>query len=207
MFMIQYPEFLAGMFEQLINLVTFDVIESLAEVDVTIDYDASPTMAFNDGFETLGYDSSEPIGLLGTVNFVLAILILKTIWFGVRLLLPKNVQDRLGRATGTDYSAEWIRFFLQVSMELFITVGAVFYPRDEDLRLHDFEEKTNFDKFAITYTAILFVASAIFCVLIAVVTLCCTTKKVAAAINIRRFELRLVVEKVYRDKAVRELQK
>ena len=69
------------LFTSLIGIVTFDILETLEEAEMGLEYEISPTSPYNDGFETLGYDSSEPIGLLGTINFLLALLLLRITWF------------------------------------------------------------------------------------------------------------------------------
>ena len=106
---IAFPTVVEILFSELIKIVTFDVLESLDEVGYGLEYDVSPTIAFNDGFETLGYDSSEPIGLLGTINFLLAIVVLQIIWyFTPRVLCFK----RFSRIEGKDLASGLIRFWL-----------------------------------------------------------------------------------------------
>ena len=106
---IAFPTVVEILFSELIKIVTFDVLESLDEVGYGLEYDVSPTVAFNDGFDTLGYDSSEPIGLLGTINFLLAIVVLQIIWyFTPRVLCFK----RFSRMKGKDLTSGLIRFWL-----------------------------------------------------------------------------------------------
>lgn len=95
------------LFKELIKVVTFDVLESLDEIGYGLEYDVSPTLPFNDGFDTLGYDSSEPIGLLGTINFMLAIAAINTLWFFIpRILCLKNCSKK----KDTDLTFALIRF-------------------------------------------------------------------------------------------------
>ena len=78
------------MFEKLIEWVTFDILNSgiLELMGIEMVYDVSETEPFNDGFEILGYGSAEPIDLLGTINFIIASVILVTIIFLARVLMP-----------------------------------------------------------------------------------------------------------------------
>lgn len=55
------------------------MIESLGEAGAQLPYEVSPTDSYNDGFDALGYDSREPVGLLGTLNFIIAITIARTL--------------------------------------------------------------------------------------------------------------------------------
>ena len=71
-----FPKPAASLFENLIGVVTFDILEQLGALGYGLEYEVSPTAPFNDGFEALGYDSAEPIGLLGTINFIMAGIIL-----------------------------------------------------------------------------------------------------------------------------------
>lgn len=57
------------------------MLESLGEAGAGLPYEVSPTDSYNDGFDSLGYDSREPVGLLGTLNFILAIVIARTVLF------------------------------------------------------------------------------------------------------------------------------
>lgn len=54
-------------------------------------------------------------------------------------------------------SSTVIRFTIELGFELMITVGAVFYPREEPTLL-DIEEKTPLDTFCLWYTALIGVA-------------------------------------------------
>ena len=107
LFNIALPTLVEILFRELIKVVTFDVLESLDEVGYGLEYDVSPTLPYNDGFETLGYDSSEPIGLLGTISFMLAIVVLQILWFfAPRIFCLKNCSKKKGE----DLASELIRF-------------------------------------------------------------------------------------------------
>ena len=66
-------------------MVTFDILEPLAEFGFELEYDMSPTEPFNDGFDTLGYGSAEPIDLLGTLNFIFLFMVAKLLWLLIKL--------------------------------------------------------------------------------------------------------------------------
>ena len=70
-----FPMVVQILFQELIKVVTFDIVEQLGSLGVELEYEVSPTTAFNEGFDTLGYGSSEPIDTMGTVNFVFIIVI------------------------------------------------------------------------------------------------------------------------------------
>ena len=92
-------------FGKLIEWVTFDFLESgiLESMGFVLEYDISDTAPFNDGFDTLGYGSSEPIDLLGTINFLLAYVYAVIIIFFLRILLPAKWDKKIccGRARRT----------------------------------------------------------------------------------------------------------
>ena len=78
---IVFPDSVTIVFDSLKDFVTFDLMEGAQELGlIELDYAVSPTKYYNEGFERLGYDSSEPIGLLGTVNFFIAVIVLKLLW-------------------------------------------------------------------------------------------------------------------------------
>ena len=90
---MHFPSTASTVFGALIQAVTFDVLESLGSLGFSLPYEVSSTDSYNDGFDTLGYDSREPIGLLGTINFILAITIARTLIF---LLVRITCKDRCG---------------------------------------------------------------------------------------------------------------
>ena len=152
---VMFPDSVSIVFDSLKDFVTFDLLEGFQELGLELEYDVTPTMYYNDGFDRLGYDSSEPIGLLGTVNFFIAIMIVKLIWNKIPRCCCENYCG--ARQTGDQMSSTVIRFIIELGFELLITVGAVFYPRD-DPTLLDNEEKTNLDMFCILYTIMLGIA-------------------------------------------------
>ena len=90
---MHFPSTASTVFGALIQAVTYDVLESLSEAGVSLPYEVSPTDSYNDGFDALGYDSREPIGLLGTINFILAIAIARSLIF---LLFRCVCKDKCG---------------------------------------------------------------------------------------------------------------
>ena len=177
-------------FGKLIEWVTFDILESgaLEEMGIVFEYDVSDTEPFNDGFDILGYGSSEPIDLLGTINFLLAYVIIVMISFFIRALLPAKLDNKLccgrKRRSAQDFTRGIISFMLPIAFEIFICIGAVFYIRDQ-ATLYSIEEPTSLDTFCIWYTASLGFIFVIFGILVAVVSIYCVRKKVELSKELR----------------------
>ena len=134
--MLKFPPIVDTVFGKLIEWVTFDILESglLEQMGFELEYDVSDTDAFNDGFETLGYGSSEPIDLLGTINFFLAYVLIVVIVFFMRKCLPDYIDRRVcckrERRKGPDFTRGLITFFIPIAFEIYICVACVFYIRD-----------------------------------------------------------------------------
>lgn len=177
-----FPFMVSYMFESLISFVTFDFLEALGEVGYGLEYEVSPTLPFNDGFDTLGYSESEPISLLGTLNFILAFLLCQVLWFFVqKLLIPpsgctccgiilcKNRSESRSRRSEA-LASRLIRFMIQAAFEFFICVGAVFYPR-ESARFFDWPQSSFMDQFCLHYSIQIALLVTAFTVLTIVVTI------------------------------------
>jgi len=70
MYNVTLPANAMIVFENLINIVTFDIISFKEDLGVSL-IDTSPTLAFNEKFEMLGYDSQNTIDLLGSINLLI----------------------------------------------------------------------------------------------------------------------------------------
>ena len=153
-----FPGAAMQVFGILITVVTFDILETLGEVDRGLPYESTPTEPYNIGFEELGYDSREPIGLLGTINFIFGLLVLKGLFnLAASFCVCKKATKNSTR--WQKYSNSLIRFMIEVTFELLIMFGLVFYNKDDTdpERLTDFEddERIDFDYFLIKYAALL----------------------------------------------------
>lgn len=196
---IAFPTVVEILFSELIKIVTFDVLESLDEIGYGLEYEVTPTVAFNDGFDTLGYDSSEPIGLLGTINFLLGIVVLQILWFFTPRILCLR---RYPRGKGEDLTSNLIRFWLQLVFETLICSGAVFYPRDEPSLL-DIAEPTDFEMFLIIYSALIAFLTITFLALTIFVACRYPRKTVKQSQQIRKLEgapLRRAMTKIFETK-------
>ena len=177
-----FPEPASTLFESLISVVTFDILGQLEEMGYGLEYDVSPTSAYNDGFEALGYESAEPIDLLGTINFIMAIVLLQ----GLRYLYPKKFccSSKLKKNGKCDkWTNGFIRFTIEIFFELMICVGAVFCPRtakydelgneEKSTRLIDYnkEELLELDMFGIVYTLAIALFSLAFIIFSCIVVL------------------------------------
>ena len=166
-------------------------MESVLELfSIEFEYDVSETEAYNAGFETLGYGSAEPIDLLGTINFLMALAVLMAIVRFVRTIMPANFERRVccgkQRVPGPQFAANIISFMLPIALEIFICVGAVFSHSDESkVLLTDLEEPTPLDTFCIWYTSGLALVFGLFTVMVFIVPTCCTKKKVSLSKQLR----------------------
>ena len=83
LFTFIYPENCQTLMKSFLAVVTFDLIETLETFGVdVIPWEFSETPPFNENFEELGYENSNTVSLLGTVNilifFMTMILLLAT---------------------------------------------------------------------------------------------------------------------------------
>lgn len=182
--MLKFPAIVDTVFGKLIEWVTFDIMESgiFEQMGLVLDYDVSDTDAFNAGFETLGYGSAEPIDLLGTLNFLLAYVLLVTLTFFLRKLLPDHWDRKLcckkKRRTGPEFTRGIIAFFIPTAFEIYICVGCVFYIRDGQGTLYNAEEPTALDTFCLYYTAGLGILMLIFAGIVFYTTCFCVKQRV-----------------------------
>jgi len=70
MYNVTLPANAMIVFENLISVVTFDVVSFKEDFGLTL-MNNSPTLAFNDNFDTLGYGSQNTIDLLGSINLMI----------------------------------------------------------------------------------------------------------------------------------------
>jgi len=71
------------LFENLIKIVTFDVVDFRKDFGLKL-MNTSSTMPFNDNFQTLGYDSQISSDLLGSINLMIIWVLLR---IGIYLLM------------------------------------------------------------------------------------------------------------------------
>jgi len=65
-------------FENLIDVVTFDVASFKEDFGITL-MNTSSTLAFNENFETLGYGSQNTIDLLGSINLMIIFVLVEIV--------------------------------------------------------------------------------------------------------------------------------
>ena len=102
----------------------------------------------------------------------MAFSILKTIWNFAKLIRAKYMPGKcckLKYESRKKQAASWSRFFIEGAFEFYICVLVVFYPR-EGITIYDSEERVTLDYFAIWYTVVLCLVSAIFLFFVIYVT-------------------------------------
>lgn len=125
----------------------------------------TPTNAFNPNFSRLNYDSLDAFRNLGSVNVVIAVLLLKLLtwlvlgskYFKRVIVLRKfNLSKRLH-----DSGQEWLRFMLELFFEFLIVTWAALVPSSQP-NLLDFDVWIPGDYFSFHYTWVLIVSYSVF---------------------------------------------
>ena len=80
---VAYPEHVQAMFEQLIRVVQFDLLEFTDALQVEITLEVTDTNPYSTNFDGLSYGSQNTYDNLGFTNFIMAILLLENTIFVV----------------------------------------------------------------------------------------------------------------------------
>ena len=113
---ITYPAHLQELFEGLIKVVQFDLLDQIP-FDLP-GPETTPTIAFSKNFEGLGYESQNTYDNLGFTNVLIGMLLLETLVVVLTYIpvpatcvLVRKVRDKY-RQGGVQMSTLYIRFFL-----------------------------------------------------------------------------------------------
>jgi len=78
---IPFPANAQILFQELIKIVTFDFLEIKDALGIEQEFDFTETFAYNDNFDELGYGTQNTVDLLGSINFIIAILLTRILLF------------------------------------------------------------------------------------------------------------------------------
>jgi len=130
MYNVTLPANAMIVFENLISVVTFDVVSFKEDFGLTLMNNTS-TLAFNENFETLGYGSQNTIDLLGSINLMIIwVLVEILIYF---LLKPCAANLSFGQKYSNPFYVAKIIFglMLQTILELLICPLATLLPSEQ----------------------------------------------------------------------------
>ena len=103
------------MFKQLIQIVTFDVLEALTIVQLDLSEYLEESEPFSDNFEALGYSNSNTAVNMGFANFLLAAQVVVIFLFVVRCPIIRR------KHSAESVSSHCVRLIL----ELFFDVSLI----------------------------------------------------------------------------------
>jgi len=164
MYNVTLPANAMIVFENLINVVTFDIISFKEDFGLTL-VNTSPTLAFNDNFDTLGYGSQNTLDLLGSINLMIIWVLAEIVIYC--LLKPCNSDQRFGQSFSDPFyiAKIIIGLMLQTILELLICPMATLLP-GESHSLQDAAEWTAGDRLVIVYSYGLLAACTLFLIVV-----------------------------------------
>jgi len=151
---VVYPAHVQTMFEQLIKVVQFDLLEFTDAFQIQITLDVTETDPYSVNFDDLGYGSQNTYDNLGFTNFIIITLLIENIIFvvgktGMFARCPR-IQRRL-EVDAVELSAANMQFVIMSCMELFICCMVAVVPNSDPEWLPSLfylEEWDRSDKFA-----------------------------------------------------------
>jgi len=156
---IPFPANAQILFQELIKIVTFDFLEIKDALGIEQEFDFTETFAYNDNFDELGYGTQNTVDLLGSINFIIAILFTRILLFVIyrpmccnrtkvcRKIKSKTPQD------GDSLIYETVRFCIETLFELLIAVLVTLNKSEKKLpNLLELDEWTSADAFSVVYT-------------------------------------------------------
>ena len=168
-----YPAHLQALFDRLISVVVFDVLEIFDEFELQTLPEFTPTEPLNDNCNAVGYESTNTMDNLGSINYLVALLLLRIGIFVVQRMrccrherLAKTLIDKQSLAN------EVLRFVLETFFDLFLIVLLTFAPGKDKQGVFYLEEWSTADKFSVVVHWFLIVVLAAFWVLLVYATLC-----------------------------------
>ena len=159
-------------------VVTFDIIETLDSFGIAvIPFTFTETPPFSENFEELGYEVSNTVSLMGTVNililFMTGIFLLTLV---VKICKPCCQNTKFGRKVRTKFTFKGQletlnRLIITGSLEILVCSIVTVFPSKMDLPIYTempYDEMPGIDKFAMIYGIVIL---GIFSLMVIVYTL------------------------------------
>lgn len=187
LFSFNFPDNCQLLMQAFLSVVTFDIIETLQMFNIDImPFEFIETPPFNENFEELGYENSNTVALMGTVNIaIFAMLVIFTLALLVKIISPIR-KSKFGRKVSQKFPFKsqlgtLNQLVITGSMELLVctVVNIVPSQTEEDSLLQmEWSELPKSDKFALAYGI---GCLGIFCFMIVlyIVLIVCLSPKVA----------------------------
>ena len=205
-----YPAQVQGLFDRLISVVTFDVLEVFDEFELQTLPEFTPTEPLNINCDTVGYGSTNTMDNLGSINYLIALVLLRIVIFTVQRVscsrghakLNRIMIDRENLAGGT------LRFVLETYFDIFLIVILTFAPALDRQGVFYLEEWNRADKLSVVMQWFLVAVLIVFTMLTVCATLCCFKPGKTAGFHLHNKIILDLIEKVEESKKQRsDLQK
>jgi len=119
---VHFPAQSYFLFDMLVQVVSFD----FAQPTELWEFNITETDAINEKAEWLGFESQNIFDDLGSVNFILAFLIINSICLPLLLVMARklNILKQVQKYLGSEKSVSqaWLRFLLETYLELLICI-------------------------------------------------------------------------------------
>jgi len=168
-----YPVHLQALFDRLISVVVFDVLEIFDEFELQTLPEFTPTEPLNNNCDAVGYGSTNTMDNLGSINYLIALLLVRIVIFALQRMRCCR-HERLANIMIDKQSLanEVLRFVLETFFDLFLIVLLTFAPGKDKQGVFYLEEWNTADKFSVVVHWFLIVVLAAFWVLLVYATLC-----------------------------------
>jgi len=167
---VDFPKAAMLLFEQMIKIVTFDIMSLQSLVGIEENWMGfTETAEFNQHFLDLGYESQNTILNLGFINVVIIMIILQLFVFSVfRCIFGKPKRNRKDSSkckeactNSMSLSNRCLRFMIEVMIEFLMCSILTLAPAEND-SIFDLEEWKPVDKLMLVYTFILLTCLSLF---------------------------------------------
>jgi len=203
-----YPGHVQALFDRLISVVTFDVLEIFDEFDLQTLPEFTITEPLNANCDIVGYGSTNTTDNLGSMNYLIAVVLLRIFIFAAQQVLCCNRQPRLKKLMidRESLTSGTLRFVLESFFDLFLAVVLTFAPMKDGKGVFYLETWTSADKASIVVQWFLVAVLTVFLLLTAFVTLCLQKPQKTPQFQLHNEIVHDILVQVYEDKKVQDIE-
>ena len=196
------------LFDRLISVVSFDVLEISDEFDLQTLPEFTFTEPLNANCNIVGYGSTNTVDNLGSINYLIAVVLLRILIFAAQQVLCCNRQPRLKKIMIDRESlmSGTLRFMLESFFDLFLAVVLTFAPMKDGKGIFYLEAWTTADKASVIVLWFLVAVLTVFLLLTAFVTLCLHKPQKTAQFQLHNEIVHDILDQVYEDKKVQDIE-
>ena len=196
------------LFDRLISVVTFDVLEIFDEFDLQTLPEFTVTEPLNDNCDIVGYGSTNTVENLSSINYLIVIVLLRIFIFAAQQVLCCNRQPRLKKLMIDKESlmSGTLRFMLESFFDLFLAVILTFAPIKYGKGVFYLKAWTRADKASVIFLWFLVAVLTVFLLLTALATLCLHKPQKTPQLQLHNEIVHDILDQVYEDKKVQDIE-